>query len=199
MQVGYLRNTQNTEQATTVDAALREAGCGTVFYDRGLGRRLPELSRALEQLRAGDVLVVHELAQLGLELPDVLQTVRLLAERRAHLRSLADGIDTTGAPETRQAILGVMAALAATLRRQQSERTRRGMKAAKKRGQHVGRPPKLTLAQIRRAQARVRCGEEVADLATSLGVSALTLRRHLRALREQDELRSEKLRLEEAL
>ena len=49
-------------------------------------------------------------------------------------------------------------------------RTGEGRELAKARGQHMGRPPKMTAAQKCEARQRRKDGEFVADLARSYGV-----------------------------
>ena len=65
-------------------------------------------------------------------------------------------------------------------REQICERTRAGMAAAKRRGVHVGRPRKLTRAQVTEASRRIRAEEiSVAHVAYDYDVSPSTLRREL--------------------
>ena len=56
-------------------------------------------------------------------------------------------------------------------------RTGEGRARAKQRGQHMGRPSKMTTAQKREARQRRRDGESVADLARSYGVSPAAIYR----------------------
>ena len=60
-----------------------------------------------------------------------------------------------------------------------SERTKAGMAAARRRGRHVGRPPKLALDQLDYARRMIVAGEGRAQVARSLGVDPSTLRRLL--------------------
>jgi DNA invertase Pin-like site-specific DNA recombinase len=58
-----------------------------------------------------------------------------------------------------------------------------GMRAAKRRGRHVGRPCKLTPHKIDHARQLIADGKETkAGAAALLGVDAVTLRRALRGL-----------------
>jgi DNA invertase Pin-like site-specific DNA recombinase len=57
-----------------------------------------------------------------------------------------------------------------------------GMKAAKRRGQHLGRPPKLSEYQRREALSMLDAGKARADVAALLGVHVGTLRRALKGL-----------------
>jgi DNA invertase Pin-like site-specific DNA recombinase len=57
-----------------------------------------------------------------------------------------------------------------------------GMKAAKRRGQHLGCPPKLSEYQRREALSMLDAGKARADVAALLGVHVGTLRRALKGL-----------------
>jgi DNA invertase Pin-like site-specific DNA recombinase len=73
-----------------------------------------------------------------------------------------------------------MGALAEFERSLISERTSAGMKSAKRRGRHVGRPPKLTAHKIEHARRLIAEGKETkAGAALLLGVGVATLRRAL--------------------
>ena len=64
-----------------------------------------------------------------------------------------------------------------------SERTSAGMKAAKRRGRHVGRPLKLTPHKIDYPRQLIAEGKETkAGAATLLGVGVATLRRALNGI-----------------
>ena len=182
MILGYARVSPDQNLSLQADA-LRAAGCETVFADHGVGRRLPELERVLKRLRAGDVLVVTKLDRLGGGFNELIDLVKQIEERGAHLRSLADSIDTTTGDG--RFVFQTMRMLAEFARGQRSERARSSMKAAKMRGQHLGRPPKLTPEQVRVAVERVNtAGEEPDDVARSFGVSPLTLSRAFDAHRK---------------
>jgi DNA invertase Pin-like site-specific DNA recombinase len=56
-------------------------------------------------------------------------------------------------------------------------RTGEGRARAKSRGQHMGRPPKMTPSQTREARRRRKDGESVADLARSYGLSPAAIYR----------------------
>jgi DNA invertase Pin-like site-specific DNA recombinase len=72
------------------------------------------------------------------------------------------------------AVLGGLAAVERDLIR---TRTGEGRECAKARGQHMGRPAKMTPSQKREARPRRKDGESVADLARSYGVSPAAIYR----------------------
>jgi DNA invertase Pin-like site-specific DNA recombinase len=60
------------------------------------------------------------------------------------------------------------------------ERTQAGLQAAKKRGVVVGRPRRLTAAQIKHARKLIEAGESPASVAASLSVNRSTLYRAMK-------------------
>ena len=108
---------------------------------RGITRR-GGLDAALACIGAGDVLVVWKLDRLGRSLSHLIEIIRQLGERGAGFASLSESIDTTMADG--KLIFHVMGALAEFERSVIVERVTAGIAAAKRRGKHVGRPPKLT-------------------------------------------------------
>ena len=92
------------------------------------------------------------------------------------LTGLTDGIDTTTAGG--RLVFHIMGALAEFERDLIQERTKAGLRAAKKRGKRLGRPPALTDAQITHARTAIEAKREtVSGMAEILGVNRSTLQR----------------------
>lgn len=138
--IGYAR--VSTEDQTTDPQldALGKAGCAVLFKEQASGgsRARPELARALETVKPGDVLVVVRIDRLARSLSHLLEIVEGLERRGAGFRSLGDPIDTTS-PQGRFTlqILGAVAEFERALIR---ERTKAGLSAAKARGRVGGNP-----------------------------------------------------------
>lgn len=178
MIVGYARVSTADQNLDAQTDALRSAGAERIFADRisGSVRSRPELDRLLDQLRAGDVIVVTKYDRLARSLRDLLEIVKTIKERGGGFRSLAEDIDTT-TPAGRL-VFHVFASIAQFERERISERTREGLEAAKRRGRVGGRPPALTAAQ--RIEVRRMRDEELrplAEIASLFKVSARTVRR----------------------
>jgi DNA invertase Pin-like site-specific DNA recombinase len=72
-------------------------------------------------------------------------------------------------------------AQALTMRSLIVERTRAGMRAARTRGRHLGRPVKLTGAKLRKAEEEIAAGREIlASMAGLFGVDRSTLWRAIK-------------------
>ena len=128
-------------------SALKSAGCKRVFEDKASGGRWdrPELHRLLDQLRAGDTLVVWKLDRLSRSLKDLLHILEKVEAVGARFRSLTEAIDTSG-PAGRM-LMQMLGSFAEFERAMVRERTRAGLKAAAARGRKGGRQPKLTPEQ----------------------------------------------------
>src|ERR1700751_5248842 len=98
MLIGYARVSKIDQQDTRAQVkALKEAGCKRIFEENASGGRWdrPQLHKALEQLRVGDVLVVWKLDRLSRSLKDLLIILEKITEAQAGFRSLTEHIDTT--------------------------------------------------------------------------------------------------------
>ena len=68
MKYGYARVSTDEQNPALQLAALKKAGCKTVFKDEGLSgatTKRPALTRCLKALRPGDTLIVWKLDRLG--------------------------------------------------------------------------------------------------------------------------------------
>lgn len=180
MKIGYARVSTIDQNANAQRDALKAAGCDPVIVDQvsGAAVQRPKLNKLLADLKTGDVLTVWRLDRLGRSLPHLIEVVRDLEGKGAHLQSLTEGIDTTTAQG--RLTFHLMAALAEFERALIVERTQAGLEAAKKRGVRIGRPRRLTPAQVSHARKLIAAGERPAAVAASLSVNRATLYRAMR-------------------
>lgn len=183
--VGYARVSTDEQNPDRQHHALRQAGCTRIYTDRLSGRDTdrPELAACLDWLREGDQLVVTEFSRLSRSVRDLTGIVDDLHARGIQFRSLAEQIDTSSA--TGELVFHVIGSINQFIRRLIVEGTNEGLAAARREGKQLGRPPKLDAAGIERARAKLaEAGATVENVARTLGVSKLTLYRHVPGLRE---------------
>jgi DNA invertase Pin-like site-specific DNA recombinase len=180
MLVGYARvSTIEQDDALQIDE-LKKAGCERVFRDKISGAKAerPGLQEALDFLREGDSLVVWRLDRLGRSLKHLLETVALLEERGIGFRSLQEAIDTTTSGG--RLIFHIFGALAEFERNLIRERTLAGLRAARARGRHAGRPKAL---DARKTELAYRLYDEkkyaLKEICQMLGISKPTLYAYL--------------------
>jgi len=152
-----------------------------VYKDEGISgakERRPGLDRALADAQAGrfDLLVVWKMDRLGRSLKHLLNTLDDLTTWNIGFVSVRDaGIDTT-TPAGRL-MLQMLGAFAEFERAIIQERVQAGVRHARDKGIHCGRP-KVTI-DIRPALAMFQQGHGLKTTARSMGVPVSTLRRRL--------------------
>src|ERR1700723_2095387 len=165
MKYGYARVSTDGQSVEAQVRQLTRAGCKKVFRETASGAKTDrsQLRRALDQLDAGDVLVVTRLDRLARSTRDLLNTLATITDRKAGFRSLGDAwADTTTAHG--RLMLTVLGGLAEFERELIRVRTGEGRERAKARGVVLGRKPKLTPHQRREAIARREAGEGLTDI-----------------------------------
>jgi DNA invertase Pin-like site-specific DNA recombinase len=87
----------------TQRALLKAAGVSRIFAEKvsGVAARRPELERALDELEAGDVLVVTKLDRLARSALDLLRMVDQIGKEGAGFRSLGEPWADTTTPAGR--------------------------------------------------------------------------------------------------
>jgi DNA invertase Pin-like site-specific DNA recombinase len=176
MLIGYARVSTHDQIINLQRDALKAAGCVRIFVDHGINgstTRRRGLDRALAALKSGDTLVVWKLDRLGRSLAHLVQTIAELGERGVSFRSLSDPINTENAGG--RLVLHIMAALAEFERSLNSERTRAGLAAAKRRGRKLGRKPILTPKKIAQARRLIKSGQSPQKVAMRFSVARSTL------------------------
>lgn len=184
MKIGYARVSTGDQNIDLQIDQLREAGCEKIFQETASGAKTErrELTRLLEQVRDGDVIVIWKLDRLGRSLKHLVELVTQLTERGVGLRSLNDPVDTTSSQG--KLIFNIFASLAEFERDLIVERTQAGLKAARARGRTGGRPKGLSEAAKLKAVAAETLYKEgelsVNEIAGNLGISKVTLYSYLR-------------------
>ena len=176
---GYARVSTDGQSVAAQVAALRKHGAGKVFREVASGAKTDraQLRRVLDQLDAGDVVLVTRLDRLARSTGDLLNTLAAITEKKAGFRSLGDAWADTTTSHGRL-MLTVLGGLAEFERDLIRARTGEGRERAKRRGVRFGRTPKLTPQQRSDLLRRLAEGEETrAELARRYNVHPSTISR----------------------
>jgi DNA invertase Pin-like site-specific DNA recombinase len=131
----------------------------------GANKDRPQLRHLVDQLDAGDVLMVTRLDRLARSTRDLLNTLAAITDKKAGLRSLGDTWADTTTPHGRL-ILTVLGGLAEFERELIRARIAEGRERAKRPGVRFGRKPKLNPQQRTDLLRRLAEGKETrAELA----------------------------------
>jgi len=142
--LGYARVSTDDQNLHLQLDALNLAGCEKIFEDRFSGAKSerPGLQNILDYARSGDTIVVWRLDRFSRSLKDLIDIVTLLGSKEIGLKSLQEAIDTSSS--SGKLIFHLFGALAEFERNLIRERTQAGLKAARARGRHGGRPKALS-------------------------------------------------------
>ncbi|MGW4843212.1 recombinase family protein [Nocardia brasiliensis] len=147
--------------------------CVKVFEEK-VGARLrvadrPGLQAALDYMRAGDMLTVHEADRLGRNLLEGLIVLNDLFQQGISVKILA-GI-AAGEHTERNLVLDFALALAEDRRRDTARKTRDGLDAARRQGRTGGRPRVVDDDKRRAILARHAEGQSLREISRGVGVS----------------------------
>lgn len=180
MRIGYARVSTNEQSTDSQLDALERAGCERIYQESfsGKSKTRPELERMIDALRDGDIVVVQRLDRLGRSLKDLIELLDGFKQQGVQFISLNENIDTTTA--IGELAFHMIGSIAQFERRLISERTKAGLAAARARGRKGGRKAKLSVLDIKKAQAMLLDPEMTkAEVARYFGVSRPTLNKAL--------------------
>lgn len=173
--VGYKRVSSVDQNETR---QLEGIELDRVFTDKASGKdtKRPQLERALEFLRDGDVLVVHSMDRLARNLDDLRRIVSTLTKRGVSVQFIKESLFFTGEDSPMaNLLLSVMGAFAEFERELIRERQREGIALAKRKGVYKGRKPSLDAGRAAELRKRATDGENKAALAREFGISRAAL------------------------
>ena len=98
MKIGYAR-VSTKQQCESLDqqiALLKKAGCKEVYSEviSGSNSKRKELTKLLNQVQAGDILVISSIDRLGRSLKDLISIINNLQEKGVKFKSLKEHTDT---------------------------------------------------------------------------------------------------------
>lgn len=184
MKYGYARVSTKDQVLDLQIDALKKAGCNKIFLEIAKGAKVdrPEWTSLLDEIKAGDTLVVWKLDRMGRSLPHLIKTVNELISNNIDIISLNDPINIITAQG--RFMFNIFASLAEFEKDLIRERTMAGLKSARDRGRMGGRPKGLSEKAKRSAcsaEALYKQNELTsAEMAAQLDISKTTLYKYLR-------------------
>lgn len=179
--IGYAR-TSTTDQKAGLEAQLRDlhvAGCTKIFKEQlsSVATERPELERALDFVREGDVMVVTKLDRLARSVADLMAIMGRLRHKGVELRILALNLDTS--TPTGKLMLNLLGSIAEFERELMLERQREGIAKAKAEGKYKGRAP-TARSKASKVLALRAAGKTPAEIQATLSISRASVFRILK-------------------
>lgn len=188
MHIGYARVSTDDQHTENQIEKLKLAGCEKIYRETASGGRWdrPQLHRALDHLREGDVLVVWKLDRLSRSLSDLLRILEKVDKAGACFKSLTEMLDTSG--PCGRLMMNMLGAFNQFEREIIRERTRLGLERARANGRIGGGRYKLSSAQQSEAIKMIRAGEKTqSEIAELFNVDRSTISRMMTEVRLKEQ------------
>jgi DNA invertase Pin-like site-specific DNA recombinase len=185
MITGYIRVSTREQSVSLQRDALERYGCDRIYEDIASGAsERPELNRAIEQLKKGDIFVVWKLDRLGRTLLQLVKLINTFRINGIEFISISDSIDTT--TSYGRFYFHIIASFAEFEREITIERTKAGLLSAKSRGRVGGRPAGIDLnkaAKAKRLYLQTTPKLSISEILKQTGIkSKSTLYKYLREM-----------------
>ena len=178
--IGYLRVSTQDQKLDRQFHGL-EGLCDELFVEQvsAVTRHRPVFEAVLARLRSGDALVVWDLDRAFRSVIDAITIADRLRSRGVVFEIINLKVDTS--TPAGMLIYTIMSAAAEYERRYLVQRTMEGIAAARAQGKRLGRPPKLSAADLRQARFRIeQRHEKIKVVAADYNVEPWSLSRALR-------------------
>ena len=177
---GYWRCSTDLQDQERQVLALQASGAEKIWGDKVTGTSSfgdrPELTKCLEQLQSGDLLLVSELSRLSRTFLGMVNEVSKLIEKGINIKTLDKRLDTTAMPkEITMLIVSILGYAASQELEQIKTRTAEGRAVAKNRGVKFGKKRKYNQHQIAEIMSKREKGEGYGTIARALGMSRATI------------------------
>ncbi|GEQ06569.1 recombinase family protein [Staphylococcus gallinarum] len=136
----YARVSTRDQSLDSQIDALEKYSCERIFSEKVSGRKKKqtELDKCLDYLRDGDTLVIYKLDRLGRTTKQLIELSQWLDDNNINLQIIDMNISTNDAMG--KMFFTMMSAFAELEANLLSERTKKGLEAARARGRKGGRP-----------------------------------------------------------
>ena len=179
---GYWRCSTDLQDQERQVIALKEAGAEIIRGDKITGTSnygdREELSKLLEEIKDGDLLVLEDLTRLGRTMVTMLVEVNQLIERNVFIKTLDGRLDTSLMnEEIVRLIVGVMGYASECELKSIHRRCSEGRAVARNRGVKFGRKRQYDQHQVAEILDKRKQGQGYGTIAKALGMNRATVQK----------------------
>lgn len=137
--IAYIRVSTEEQNEGRQREALNKYNIDKWFVEKKSAKNMERetLRELLDYIRDGDIVYVHDLSRLARSIRDLLKLIDLFQQKKVHLVSNKDNIDTSTAMGN--LMLSIIGAINEFERQNMLERQKEGIEIAKKKGVYKGR------------------------------------------------------------
>ncbi len=179
---GYWRCSTDNQDEERQIRSLKDSGVEVLYGDKITGTSnygdRQELSKLLEVIEEGDLLILSELSRLGRTMTTMLVEVEKLINRGVKIKTLDKRLDTTTMDKSIvKLIVGIMGYCSEQELSQIKSRTSEGRKVSMSRGVKFGRKRNYTQFQVEEVILRKSQGQGLGTIGKSLGMTRSMVQR----------------------
>ena len=179
---GYWRCSTNQQDEERQIRSLKDSGCEVLYGDKITGTSnygdRQELSKLLEIIKEGDLLILSELSRLGRTMTTMLVEVEKLINRGVKIKTLDKRLDTTTMDKSIvKLIVGIMGYCSEQELSQIKSRCSEGRQVSMSRGVKFGRKRNYTEFQVKEVLERKSQGQGLGTIGKSLGMTRSMVQR----------------------
>ncbi len=179
---GYWRCSTDHQDQERQIRALKNAGCEVIFGDKITGTSnygdREELTKLLDEIKEGDLLILSELSRLGRTSLTMQVELDKLIKKGVNVKTLDKRLDTTSmSKEIVGLIVLIMGYCAEQELSQIKTRTAEGRAVALSRGVKFGRKKSYDQFQVAEVMKKKSEGQGLGTIAKSLGMSRSMVQR----------------------
>jgi len=169
---------QNTERQ------LKDIPCDRVYEEKISGKDVnrPQLQAMLSNIRAGDIINIHEMSRLARNTRDLLSLVENITSKGATLIFHKEHLTFSGEKQDpyQKMMMTMLAAVAELERDILLERQREGIAIAKAKGKYKGGKNKLTTEQTEKLKALYQKGIAISQIAKQFHITRPTVYKYIK-------------------
>lgn len=179
---GYWRCSTDNQDEERQIRSLKDSGVEVLYGDKITGTSnygdRQELSKLLEVIEEGDLLILSELSRLGRTMTTMLVEVEKLINRGVKIKTLDKRLDTTTMDKSIvKLIVGIMGYCSEQELSQIKSRCSEGRQVSMSRGVKFGRKRNYTEFQVKEVLERKSQGQGLGTIGKSLGMTRSMVQR----------------------
>ena len=179
---GYWRCSTDNQDEERQIRSLKDSGVEVLYGDKITGTSnygdRQELSKLLEVIQEGDLLILSELSRLGRTMTTMLVEVEKLINRGVKIKTLDKRLDTTTMDKSIvKLIVGIMGYCSEQELSQIKSRCSEGRQVSMSRGVKFGRKRNYTEFQVKEVLERKSLGQGLGTIGKSLGMTRSMVQR----------------------